>query len=126
MPAASLADYAWVLPRRSVLIRRQVDAWFDAQGLGAPRVQSERHVSGSSSVFNLIASTDLLGICSTQFQPLAAQYRLCEVPSDGARWPRHIALLRRAACRFSPLVQQVVEAVRSEAKLLETLAVHSR
>lgn len=126
VPPEALTNYAWVLPRTSISIRREIEAWFELHQLGKPQIQSERHVSGSSSVFNLLAQTDLLGICSTQFHGLAEQFGLCKLPCASASWPRRIALLRRSVGRFSPVAQELMEQIRLEASALEKLVAKHR
>jgi DNA-binding transcriptional LysR family regulator len=104
-----LARYSWVLPKTTVFARRQVDDFFRQHGLAGPNLQLERGLSTSPDVFSLLASSDFLGISSTRFQALAAQFGVREVPAEGARWPRLIGLLRRSQGRLSPLAQTFIE-----------------
>ncbi|WP_345816749.1 LysR family transcriptional regulator (plasmid) [Paraburkholderia sp. PREW-6R] len=115
-----LSRYTWVLPAQSISARQQIDAYFARYRVEGPVVQVQSNYSSPVGVFSLIASTDMLGICSTQHRPVAEQYRLQGVPASRADWPRDIACLARKAGSLSPLTSTFREQLLEEVANIDT------
>ncbi|OAJ57939.1 hypothetical protein A6V36_19690 [Paraburkholderia ginsengiterrae] len=114
-----LSRYTWILPGQSVSARQQIDAYFEQHHVEGPIVQVQSNYSSPVGVFSLIASTDMLGICSTQHRPVAEQYKLRAVQASRADWPREIACLVRENGSLSPLTSTFKEQLVEEAARIE-------
>jgi DNA-binding transcriptional LysR family regulator len=115
-----LAGYTWILPGQRVSARQQIDAYFERHHVEGPLVQVQSNYSSPVGVFSLIASTDMLGICSTQHRPVAQQHGLQAVPASRANWPREIACLVRKSGSLSPLTSTFKEQLLQEAARMKT------
>lgn len=114
-----LSCYTWILPGQSVSARQQIDAYFERHHVEGPSVQVQSNYSSPVGVFSLIASTDMLGICSTQHRPVAEQYRLQAIQASRADWPREIACLMRKSGSLSALTSTFKEQLLQEAARIE-------
>lgn len=111
-----LARYPWILPGRSVSVRKQIEEYFHQNRLDGPRVQVQSNYSSPVGVFFLIANTDMLGICSTQHRLVAEQLGLQVLPASGANWPRKVGCLVRRNGTLSPLATTFMEQLADEAR----------
>ena len=107
--------FPWILPGPGVSVRKQIEDYFHRHRLTGPHVQVQSNYSSPMGVFLLITSTDMLGICGTQHQPVAEQLGLQALAVNGAKWPRDVCCLVRSNGRLSPLAATFVERLSDEA-----------
>jgi DNA-binding transcriptional LysR family regulator len=110
-----LARFPWILPGPSVSVRKQIEDYFYRHRLAGPLVQVQSNYSSPIGVFFLIANTEMIGICSTQHQPVARQLGLQVLSVEGAKWGRQICCLVRRSGALSPLATTFMERIADEA-----------
>jgi DNA-binding transcriptional LysR family regulator len=116
--AKDLAKYSWILPGPGVSARHQLTTYFQKNNVEGPHVQVQSDYSSPSGVFHMTANTDLLSICSTQYQAMAERLGLRILETKDGYFPREIACLMRKQGELSPLtstfLDQLVKEVTKE------------
>lgn len=105
-----VAAFDWILPRTASAARGRLDAIFQAAGIAPPNAAVEVEFSASWSV-PLVAATDMLALVPrSMLERSASAVRIVELAP--LRLPRTIGLFRRPGTYLSPLMTEVIEALR--------------
>ncbi|WP_296942022.1 LysR family transcriptional regulator [uncultured Massilia sp.] len=115
---ASLLDYQWMLPARTVASRQWLDQTFERHGLARPRVQLESNVL--NMIVPILETTPLLGFV-TRVNLVARRARVREVVLPEAQMKRRLGLAYRRNGYLSPVAARVAAILRERGKDLLAL-----
>ena len=99
---ADLARAKWLLPRAEVAGRRAVRGRFAQAGLPDPDVAVEVS-SSAAAIGSLVRHSGLLSLMSESTLSTTAGRGLVRLPTENARFERHVGLLRRSDTELTPL-----------------------
>ncbi|WP_027802906.1 LysR family transcriptional regulator [Paraburkholderia dilworthii] len=104
---ADLADQEWLLPGPNILLRQQVDAAFERQCLGLPKLRVETDF-GSTSLLHLLRGTTMLCIAGTESFESLEGLRALNLDTDELDLRRRVGVTFRTGAYLSPLAQRAV------------------
>ncbi|MYN13334.1 LysR family transcriptional regulator [Pusillimonas sp. TS35] len=104
-----LLAYPWVLPLPSAWIRDQLSQYFAARGLPDPKAALELPFL-STGTLNAIATTDLVILAPDSIVDGPLREHFTVLPID-FKLERQICVLTRQNCRWTPLMQELDEAL---------------
>ncbi|MGF6506386.1 LysR family transcriptional regulator [Paraburkholderia sp. 32] len=104
---ADLAGQEWLLPGPNILLRQQVDAAFERQGLGPPKLRVETDF-GSTSLLHLLRGTTMLCIAGTESFESLEGLRALNLDMEELDLRRRIGVVFRTGAYLSPLAQRMV------------------
>lgn len=106
-----VAAAGWVLPARTVSMRRLIDARFAALGLPEPQVVVEAD-SSITTLAALVKSSDLLTVLAESLLTRSIGQGLRPLGLADMRWPRTVGVTTRRGAYASPLAQRLAELLR--------------
>lgn len=108
---ADLAGQEWLLPGPHIVLRQQVDAAFQRQGLAAPSLRIETDF-GSASLFELLRGTTLLSVAGALSNVAPAGLVPLNLGVEELDLRRRIGVIARAGAYLSPLAQRMTSLLR--------------
>lgn len=108
---ADLAGQEWLLPRPHIVLRQQVDAAFQRQGLAAPSLRIETDF-GSASLLELLRGTTLLSVAGALSNVAPAGLVPLNLGVEELDLRRRIGVIARAGAYLSPLAQRMTSLLR--------------
>jgi DNA-binding transcriptional LysR family regulator len=112
---ATLLDYKWMLPARTVASRQWLDQTFERHGLPRPQVQIEPNVL--NAILPILEKSPLLSFAS-RFNLISGRARVREVVVAEAQMQRRLGLSCRKNGYLSPVATRVAEVLRAHGKEL--------
>lgn len=113
--AKALVGYPWVLPGKTVSIRRQIEEYFQQHGVSRPDVRVEVNFASPMAIFSLVANTNLLGVFSSAYKTVGERFGLQVTRPKEESWLREISCFVRDDSPLSPLTEKFVERLSTEA-----------
>jgi DNA-binding transcriptional LysR family regulator len=115
---ATLLDYKWMLPARTVASRQWLDQTFERHGLPRPQVQIEPNVL--NAILPILEKSPLLSFAS-RFNLISGRARVREVVVAEAQMQRRLGLSCRKNGYLSPVATRVAEVLRAHGKELQLI-----
>jgi DNA-binding transcriptional LysR family regulator len=112
---ATLLDYKWMLPARTVASRQWLDQTFERHGLPRPQVQIEPNVL--NAILPILEKSPLLSFAS-RFNLISGRARVREVVVAEAQMQRRLGLSCRKNGYLSPVAERIAAILRTHGKKL--------
>jgi len=114
--ASELADSNWVLPSSELPGRMQLERFLKTHCRSRPRVAFQSEYGSPGLIYELIASSDLLGLCNHRVKPLADMAGLVPVRTPFKIFePRLIGILMRKDRQLPPIGMLLHDEIRQQA-----------
>ena len=111
---ASLLDYQWMLPARTVASRQWLDQTFERHGLARPQVQIESNVL--NTILPILETTPLLGFVTRLNLVAGRTRRVREVVLAETEMKRRLGLSYRNNAYLSPVAARIADILRARGK----------